>query len=182
MIKDERFLLFPAFLWAELAGVLSIIPQSKHAPMFEDTKINLRGESLLVDCRLYNDLPSYEDTHNMSLVQRLMLSALYTKHHNGYLRELHLDKLFNHSEYWIPPFIFHLIGEHVPEITEKIYSFRHVLYERRIYREFADENPDYMQLQLQRCISYWHAYNRGKYPDKESFPGVEFITSFIKKS
>ena len=78
---------------------------------------------------------SLEDLTNL---QKEILSSLYTRHHDGFVRERHLRQLLGVDEPWLPPFVIRLLGEYVVEICELI-ADRVGAMPRETYAKFAME-------------------------------------------
>lgn len=47
---------------------------------------------------------------------RTVLDCLFTKHHDGYVREKYLRAVINAQFAWVPPFVIQLLGEYVVQI------------------------------------------------------------------
>ncbi|MCH5719829.1 hypothetical protein [Niabella hibiscisoli] len=126
---------FPKMLEPEVNAVLAILPFSQkkvkdgYGQVYEvpslihkDTHtIQLAGEMLSIPCRVYFNEPNQEQLVSLTKVQQLILHCIYLKHHNGFIRQQHLEQLGLRYEYWITPFVFQLLGEYIPEIMEVIY-------------------------------------------------------------
>jgi radical SAM superfamily enzyme YgiQ (UPF0313 family) len=80
-----------------------------------------------------------------------------------------LEKI-DSNEYWITPFVFHLLGDYVFEILEII--------DKKIdnntldnYKRFGIENPKYYQKTESRMISYWGEYYKRRFPKLNFYIG-----------
>ena len=114
---------------------------------------------------------SLEDLTNL---QKEILSSLYTRHHDGFVRERHLRQLLGVDEPWLPPFVIRLLGEYVVEICELI-ADRVGAMPRDTYAKFAMENPDYIGLTRRRVVSYWACYYRAM--PIEQYPAYRAMSS-----
>ncbi len=56
----------------------------------------------------------------LSSLQKELVDCLLTRHHNGYDRQSHLERIINSPNIWIPPFVVQLVGEYVIEILQII--------------------------------------------------------------
>lgn len=127
-------------------------------PFFEQ-EIILNGERLVVFGRVYFDPPNGELQHNLSLKQRIILNCIYLRHHDGFVRQRHLEQLLNEVEFFVIPFVFQLLGEYVIEILP--FVDKHINEKTMpFYLQFIQENKKYWQQTESRMISYWNAYYR----------------------
>jgi hypothetical protein len=95
----------------------------------------------------------------MTDVQRLILQCLFTRHHDGLVRQLYLERIIRSRDPWVFPFVTQLIGEYVIEILEIIHQNLNKL-DTLGYREFLVGNPQFLQITNHRVLSYWDCYYR----------------------
>src|SRR4029450_16086 len=125
--------------------------------------VRVDHEQVSIPYRIYNDEPTLDSVRRLSAVQQLVLACLYTRHHNGYVRHRHLDAILPHAEPWVAPFVVQLLGEYGVQIGLII---RQGLPgpggpgpgTRRVYGQFAGNNPALIALTYQRAVSYWNCY------------------------
>lgn len=121
-------------------------------------------------------------------MQKELVDCLLTRHHDGFVRQKHLERIIRSQNVWIPPFVLRLLGEYVIEIFEVI--------DRNLgnlnlspYEQFLKANPEFMALTEQRVISYWNAgygfpgsgkraFTRGDYI---GFRLIRFFKSLARK-
>ncbi len=119
----------------------------------------MQGEALVIPSRIYFDPPGSAAMASLNPRQRAIVDCVFSRHHDGFLREKHLRALFYSSERFVPPFVIQLLGEYVIEIqqvlAENIDSLR-----KEPYLSFVAENPAFMELTRKRIISYWDCYHR----------------------
>jgi hypothetical protein len=167
---------FPRSLKNDVESVLDILPFEVNNVKLCDGKIHkvenlihldfqtvlLEGEHLSIPNRLYFNEPELEKEQKLTNSQKVILNCIYLRHHNGYVRQCHLEKI-NSNEYWITPFTFKLLGEYVLEILEVLDG---QLDNNKLdnYKRFAIENPKYYQQTENRMISYWNEYYRRRFP------------------
>jgi hypothetical protein len=123
---------------------------------------------LRIPSRIYNAPPDRAALAGLSSRQVLMLHCLYTRHHDGYVRQRHLRYLLDVDEPWVAPYVVALIGEYVVEIIEDITDGLGAIatpgsWQRRLYGRFARDNRIYIELTRQRVWSYWRDYYSGQY-------------------
>ena len=134
------------------------MPGGAHLPSKDDIGLVLiSGEPVHIPWRIYSTEPALPST--VSDLQRTIVACLYTRHHNGFIREKYLSDLFRPSYSWIPPFVLQLVGEYVLEIVELINRNMSEL-EFSVYKRFANENKEFVALTRARVISYWDCYYR----------------------
>lgn len=123
------------------------------------------GEQVWLPGRLYNPPIALDGAG----VQDTILRCLYTRHHDGFVRQRAVEDLVNAVQPWIIPFVVRLAGEYVIEIVELI-AARLDLSDpatRECYGGFVVKNPAFMALTRQRATSYWAAYYRWRFPVRQ---------------
>ena len=105
-----------------------------------------------------------------------ILDCLFTRHHDGFVRQTHLGRIIRSRNAWIPYFVVPLVGEYVVEILQVICE--NLIYlETSIYAEFLRSNPEFLELTEKRVLSYWDCYYRSI--KKQEYPGL-LILDFFK--
>ena len=185
---------FPRTLKEDVEVVLDILPFAINDVKLCDGKIykvdtlihpeflsvRLDNEILTIPTRIYINEPDKEQENKLTDTQKIILNCIFLRHHNGYIRQSHLEKLVDRTEYWTTPFMFQLLGEYIFEILEvldKHVNDKHV----DNYKRFAKENLKYWQQTESRMISYWNEYYRQKNPKLKDYIGQQ-ITNRIKKA
>ncbi|MFN7935641.1 MAG: hypothetical protein U0R19_20085 [Bryobacteraceae bacterium] len=164
---------FPAYLRNDALAVLSILPPPSHSA--EPFSVQIRGEALQIPYRIYHDV-SHIETTRLSPLQCEMLDCLLTRHHDGFVRQRHLERILPLNHEWVPPFVVQLAGEYVVEILERILAnLAHL--DARTYRSFLNENPQFFAKTKQRMISYWDCYYRRLDPrwSLHEYPGFRIV-------
>lgn len=166
---------FPSALLSEVEAVIKNLPLVDIMPMGEIGPILLNKERIIIPHRIY-----HSELDNVSLLQldsrqHIILSCLYTRHHNGYVREKHLKNIIRCNEIWVFPFIFALIGEYVIEILQFIYNYLSSL-DKDSLRLFTTENEEFLDLTRQRIISYWYAYFYREYFPFKNHIGYKILS------
>ena len=115
-------------------------------------------------------------------LERDVYACLYTRHHNGYVRQRHLRSIVGISHPWVVPFVVQLIGEYVLEIVADIREGLSDLdvpgsSQRAQYAVFVAANPGFLDLTSSRVVSYWNCYYRFEYPQLSEYPGFQLISS-----
>ena len=171
---------FPANLAADVSAVTEILP---HARLHPSGAYNVRvqGEHLSIPYRLYNPEPDGDLPGRLSPVQASILHCIYTRHHDGHVRQHHLSQVIEAADPWIMPFVIQLIGEYVLDIVITIKdgladldqpgSATHLA-----YGQFVADNPSFLFLTSQRVASYWDCYYRNRFPHRY-YPGRILIDS-----
>src|SRR4051794_27072136 len=112
---------FPSGLATEVDHAVFVLPAANTAPSESDVgPVSLGGNSLRIPSRVYFPEASRADVRRLDEVQQLVISCLYTRHCDGFIREGHLVRLLSSTHAWVAPFVFALIGEYVVEIIEAI--------------------------------------------------------------
>lgn len=157
---------FPATLKQEVEKVLEIITFGKDISISDNfIAVCHNKEIIQFPYRISFDEPSPEKEKTLTELQRAILSCIFLRHYNGFIRQRRLELLVGNNYYFIIPFTFSLLGEYVIEILEVLDN--HIT-DQNIdhYNRFIQENPKFWQQTESRMISYWNAYYRWpRYPD-----------------
>jgi hypothetical protein len=172
---------FPHALRRDALAIADVVPDSRLAPV-APFRVLVEGEPVLIPYRVYHDLPTPEAFQAPTPIQQTVLSCWYTRHHDGFLRQRHLDQVIGVPLPWVTPFVVAPIGEYVLPILRFIRreltdldepdTEQHLLYGR-----FAAENPAFLNLTAQRVASYWDCYFRDRNSSFAHHPGTTLIAS-----
>jgi hypothetical protein len=166
---------FPGHLGAEVEAVLAVLPAGPPPTDWDIGPIELGGERLSIPDRIYQ--PELVSSRSLSETSQRVVAALYTRHHDGSVRERHLRSLLAAREPWIAPFVVQLLGEYVLEIVEVIAEAHAAeqLLEHPAFRDFARESRSFIELTERRAISRWSQLHRARYPRKELYPALRLL-------
>lgn len=135
-------------------------------------EVNWQGSKIIFTNRYYDEVTKSEAQTTTNL-EKL---SLYTRHHNGYIREIAIIALMQKFPKESIPFIVQLLGEFVVEIylriTDEITSEQ-----RNWIQEFLKENPRYTQTIQSRVASYWDCYYRNQYLKLKDYPAFKLINN-----
>ncbi len=102
--------------------------------------------------------------------------SLYTRHHNGHIREIAISTLMQKFPKESIPFIVQLLGEFVVEIHLRI--IKEITSDQRNWlQEFLKENPRFAQTIQSRIASYWDCYYRNQYLKLKDYPAYRLLTN-----
>jgi hypothetical protein len=167
---------FPASLSTEVDSILTLVPVSRLPPTQDDIgPVTIKGEELHIPGRIY--FPEAKTTNNGDLddIQKIILACLYTRHHNGHIRQKYLESLCHSRQEWVPPFLLKLLAEYVIEIGSQIETNLASL-DREVYSGFALENPQFIYLCQHEIVSYWNWLYRDipfeEYPSYKIFQSL----------
>jgi hypothetical protein len=180
---------FPAWLAPLVEGIQRSLPAAPFGPSGSVTVSNSRawpglvvaGEPVVIPKRVYNpELPVRQAT-GLARLEAAVTAAIYSRHHDGYVRRRQLGTLLDAGEPWAAPFIVQLLGEYVIEIHRDIEAFaRTVLPARPPAREslsaFLRDNPGFGVLTGQRATSYWSCYHRGLHASQDTYPALAALS------
>jgi hypothetical protein len=172
---------FPRSLRRDALAIAAVVPDSGLASVAPFT-VAVEGEPVVIPYRIYHDPPAPGVLRTLTPVQQTMIRCWYTRHHDGFVRQRHLDRVIGVPLPWVAPFVVAPIGEYVLPIVALIRrrlidldrpgTAQHVVYGR-----FAAENPAYLNLIAQRVASYWDRYFRDRYSSVNQHPGTTLIAS-----
>lgn len=164
---------FPAELRSDVGAVLEAMPPSVGYERVSGSQVSINGERIELLSRLYAPEPSADATRRLSNRQRLILSCLHSRHHDGYVRERHLLRLQG-DDPWLPHFVLQLVGEYVIETCQVALDQLDAI-PRTSYETFAAENEEFVALVRRRIVSYAREYHRSM--DFVDYPAYRFMTS-----
>jgi hypothetical protein len=173
--KDELAQAFPSALRHDALVALSALSENRFSSRWRAFSVRLGNELISVPYRIYYD-PPVPETLRLTGRQSEILDCLFTRHHDGLIRQKHLARIIRSHDAWIPCFVVPLVGEYVVEILQLIHDNLTCL-ERSIYADFVRANPEFLALTEQRVISYWDCYYRSI--KRDEYPGF-LIMNFLK--
>ncbi|MFF0262507.1 hypothetical protein ACFYR2_27245 [Streptomyces microflavus] len=173
---------FPTRLAGAARTFLAVMPKARIAPIMP-FEVEVQGETVAIPSRIYNEEPGVGSDGHLSGTQQVILHCLYSRHHDGRVRQRHLERVVASGEPWVVPFVMQLAGEHVLEIIEAIDRGLPGLADpgspqRRAYGEFIARNPAFFARTERRVVSYWSCYYRWKYRAFETYPGGVLLEAF----
>lgn len=120
----------------------------------------IQEQTVWLPYRVYLLEPSENEIALLTDVEQLILFCIYTRNHNGYLRENYLKRILckNFPE-WCFPYVVKLCSEYVVEILEVIYEN---LKDRKNddIQKFCLVNKAAIRKDYARMVSYWNEYYR----------------------
>ncbi|RPK56885.1 hypothetical protein EES43_23210 [Streptomyces sp. ADI96-02] len=146
-------------------------------------QVEVQGETFAIPSRIYNEEPGADVEWDPTGTRQVILHCLYSRHHEGHVRQRHLEQLVASGEPWVVPFVVQLAGEYVLEILEAIGRGLPGLAipgsaQRRLYGEFIARNPAFFARTERRVVSYWSCYYRWKYGTFGTYPGCVLLEAF----
>src|SRR5262249_1237036 len=104
---------FPSSLRPGFRAVLGRLPHGayvrRRSPR-DSGFITVGGERLRIPDRLYDPEPDWSWVRSLGSIEQSMVGCLYTRHHDGYVRERALARLVAPDEEWAAPFVIQLLG------------------------------------------------------------------------
>lgn len=162
---------FPSFLKQEAEALDRVMGQLRQARMAMHRFIGVRvgEEELVIPYRIYP--LGYEDAFDqLTETQSLLYSCLLTRHHDGHVRQHHLELTLSVHEPWVVPFVIQLTGEYVIQILETVETDLPTV-DPALYGRFIRDNRAYFQATQTRMISYWDCYYRRLYKRPSDYVG-----------
>ena len=143
-------------------------------------EVFVEGELLRIPNRIYESAAPMELFATLDEDARLMAHCALTRHHDGYVRQAHLQKIIDVDRSWVAPYVLALLGEYVLEIVQDVHTGLYEMavagsWQRARYARFASENAGFMQLTRQRALSYWDLYYRGRYRTFADYPAAQSL-------
>ena len=176
---------FPSRLHSAALEVFGSLPASDYEPAGDITtsyrrscpELRLAGEPVSIPYRIYNSRPEQLLLQRLDDQRSLVVSCLYTRHHDGFVRQEFASRILTSEDPGIIPFVVQLLGEYVIEICADVERFiRESVLTRPTMRQgfvdFLTDNPCYAALTERRATSYWSCYYRREHPSRETYPGL----------
>jgi len=158
---------FPEGLRTEARELAGLIRRHRHSPS-DSFSVVVDGAAVSIPYRIYNDHPGNVAFETLSDDQHTMLHCIYSRHHNGHVRQAHIERVLGVDQTWVVPYVVRLLGEYVIEIVDVIYEALATAPNLATYRRFAAENPEFLRRTAAQATSYWNCYYRehGRRPDE----------------
>ncbi|MCT4780619.1 MULTISPECIES: hypothetical protein [Exiguobacterium] len=157
---------FPQSCAVDVRLVTRLLPRRLFRTTTSGTiEIACGEERLILPSRVYFEEVPEEKIQALTKRQRWLLYCLYTRHHDGYIREKYVRRLEAEQADadWVLPYLIELTGEYVYEILERIEPMLHDWSEMQL-SSFVQTDDVYMARIEQRIISYWNLHQRTAYP------------------
>lgn len=143
-------------------------------------EVEVQGETVTIPSRIYNEEPVADLQRSLTPTQQSIVHCLYTRHHDGLVRQRHVEQIVACDAPWVVPFVMQLVGEYVLEILEAIGRGLPGLSapgsaQRRLYGQFIARNPAFFARTERRVVSYWSCYYRWKYEEFGTYPGSDLL-------
>ncbi|HEX7161888.1 MAG TPA: hypothetical protein VF223_11715 [Trebonia sp.] len=183
---------FPARLASVVTDVGKSLPEAPWQPAGSVTVTEsqsrtwpglvVNGEPVLIPRRIYNPEPSPRYIAGLNPVEGLVAAGIYSRHHDGYVRQRWLGTLLDAGEPWAAPFIVQLLGEYVIEICRDIERFAASSFSpmHQHLSAFLNENRCFAALTRQRAISYWSCYYRYWHPSQDTYPALVALSELSR--
>lgn len=138
---------FPPYFAKDVCVVLNYLQSYRtpyHSKNYTD-QVTIKQETIHLPMRTYFQLPKNKQFSNFSPTQQQILRCIYTRHHDGFIRQNMLQQLLEHQlEYFIFPYLFQLMGDYVVEILEIIEPHLNQS-NQKLLVQFISENPRYFR-------------------------------------
>ncbi|MER6173197.1 GNAT family N-acetyltransferase [Streptosporangium sp. NPDC001681] len=172
---------FPLALADDVRTAVGVMPIAGHCPA-TSFEVTVGEDRVAVPERIYHPEPTSEALSALSPVQRVILHCLYTRHHDGFVRQRHLAQIVGSLEPWVIPYVARLVGEYVVEIVGDVHRMFDDLGRpgsavHAAYGRFFADNPDFLTVTEQRVISYWSCYHTSAYPRLREYPGYLLVSA-----
>jgi len=161
-VRTRLLRAYPSQLRQEVEEVLQIIPADERT-VGDLSPVKVKNETLYIPMRVYFEDINEVAIPNLTPKQKAIMGSLYTRHHNGFVREKWLRQIIEMEEYWLPAFVLQLMGEYVLEIISVLAENESAL-KKEPYSRFIQENLEFDFCTTQRILSYWNVYYRWRTP------------------
>jgi hypothetical protein len=170
---------FPRSLRSSVRVVLGTLLDGAHLQQRSPDDIGiitLGGDQLRIPARIYNPEPDWTWVRSLGPIEQSIVACMYTRHHDGHVRERALAHISTLNEAWVAPFVIQLLGEYVIELVEQAASLLEQQ-PKSACALFLRENPDFLHLTTDRATSYWNEYYRQRFRKREDYPALRAIAT-----
>lgn len=179
--KEELANAFPLAIRQDALLAISALSENPFSSRWQTFSLHLGHELLALPQRIYY-VPPVLQTLRLNALQTEILDCLFTRHHDGFVRQIHLERIIRSRNAWIPCFVVRLVGEYVVEILQVIHeNLTHL--DTSVYADFLRSNLEFLDLIEQRVLSYWDCNYRSI--KKQEYPGfliLDFFKSITKSA
>ena len=148
---------FPTALREHVLAALETFPEPEH-PSAGEFSVKVARELVTIPYRLHHS-PGHIKTDYLTDLEKDIVDCLLTRHHDGFIRQQHLERIIRSGNPWVPPFVVQFLGEYSIEIIGVIHDNLNAL-DHSLYREFLQANVEFFTQTAQRVESYWDRYHR----------------------
>ena len=146
--------------------------------------MRLAREAVALPSIIYNDPIAPADFENLSETQPAMALALYTSHHDGYIRADAVAQLVTRREPWIAPFLLLRLDDMVEQVIEPVATALNAGDPEaeallRMLAESATLNPFVFRTVRSRSVGYWYTYYTREHPRRGGHPGVNACGNIV---
>jgi hypothetical protein len=168
---------FPASLARDAGQVVAEIDNMLD-PVYRSGAVRaiVSGEEVIIPQRIHLIHPRPMNTSSDS-VRAGITACLLTRNTDGFRRQEGLSAIVTFNRPWSIPYIMLLVGEYVIEILMIVRDNLGEL-DRTLIKSFISENQEFYSVIKQRVASYWDAYYRSRYAERESYVGFQIIHEF----
>jgi len=173
-VDGELLQAFPNAIRAEASEVLSALPEPRHQTSTSTIgRVLVEGAPVSIPSRIY--YPELAPAASrLTVRQTAILNWLYTRHHDGHVREAALRRAGPPTETWMVPFATQLLGEYVIEILNVLNdTFTEEC--RGVVAQNLTENVPFLMLTRARMTSYWDCYYRFDFPNRQNYIGERLM-------
>jgi len=168
---------FPTAMHSDVSSLLDKLYWKREHNSTECFPVKLGNEIIKIPYRIY-----YEEQTSQNLTNNevFVLDCIFTRHHDGHVRERRLRNILAVDSYVATPFITQLLGEYVVEILNVIKSqLTPNLIDNLIKLKL--DNPRFFRKTEQRVQSYWNCYYK-RTTRKADYVGFQILQTINQKS
>lgn len=171
---------FPLHLRDSALTIRPLIPWYRLPPTHWKG-LRIGTEVVAIPDVFYNDPIPADAFISLAEIEQVMVTTLYTLHHDGHVRENAVRQLLGRTEPWVSPFLMIAMGDMVQEVAHPIATWIREGGDTSGLRRAAIENPFAFRRARSRAVSYWHEYYTRLYRSRAEHPGV-YASEMIAKS
>jgi hypothetical protein len=160
---SELVIGFPKKYNEDLIVILKILSKQvldENYKIINEIPAMVDGEEIIFPYRIYLNEIEKVDEDTLNEIQKIILSCIFTRHHDGYIRQKNLRKIFNSNENFTIPYKLKLLSEYVVEINKDIAA--NIENNIDIYKKFTNKNIKFYKRIYSQIDSQWGEHFKGK--------------------
>lgn len=147
---------FPRSLKSDAEKVSSLLMYDKY-PIESKIEVVVNNEYYRIPYRVHFKKLPFWKLWNLSNIQKIMIWCIFSRHHDGYIREEMLRKLIWINLDFTIPYILQPLNEYVIELLPIVNTLINND-NLESYHKFYKENQSYFKKMESRIMSYWEVY------------------------
>lgn len=172
---------FPVAVRPDALAVAALLPPPEYDMWSSGESVLVGQERVTIPYRIYNPLPPARNVDRLRPTAVTIYRCVYSRHHDGRVREQHIRALVGNKELWVTPISSNRSVSMSSRYLSSSLTWSKVSTSANprtaSLATFAATNPDFLQLTEQRATSYWNCYYRSEFSTRAEFPAIRALAT-----